>query len=98
MVQGVFTFCFYSSDETESEEDHFTSEGNVHLKQPRQSGIHSSKLPKSYQRGEFSVKARWQISSAITTQHLLSVISIANTLMSMTKATFMPGQQPVLKL
>ncbi|KAL3860797.1 hypothetical protein ACJMK2_010864, partial [Sinanodonta woodiana] len=36
----------------------------------------------------FSTKARWQISSAVTTQHLLSVISVANTLMSMNHATF----------
>ncbi|XP_021343235.1 WD repeat-containing protein 7-like isoform X1 [Mizuhopecten yessoensis] len=36
----------------------------------------------------FSSKARWQISSGVTTQHLLSVISTANTLMSMSHATF----------
>ncbi|XP_053401409.1 WD repeat-containing protein 7-like isoform X1 [Mercenaria mercenaria] len=36
----------------------------------------------------FTKKARWQISSAVTTQHLLSVISVANTLMSMNHATF----------
>ncbi|XP_076449576.1 WD repeat-containing protein 7-like isoform X2 [Babylonia areolata] len=39
--------------------------------------------------GDYSTKVRWQLSSAITTQHLLSVISIANTLMSMTRATFL---------
>ncbi|KAL5022011.1 hypothetical protein ScPMuIL_001166 [Solemya velum] len=37
----------------------------------------------------FSTKARWQISSGVTTQHLLSVISVANTLMSMNKASFL---------
>ncbi|XP_061198196.1 WD repeat-containing protein 7-like isoform X2 [Saccostrea echinata] len=36
----------------------------------------------------FSTKARWQISSAVTTNHLLSIISVANTLMSMSHATF----------
>lgn len=36
----------------------------------------------------FSSKARWQISSAVTTNHLLSIISTANTLMSMSHATF----------
>lgn len=36
----------------------------------------------------FTKRARWQISSAVTTQHLLSVISVANTLMSMNHATF----------
>ncbi|XP_074644307.1 WD repeat-containing protein 7-like [Tubulanus polymorphus] len=35
-----------------------------------------------------STKGHWQISSAVTTQHLLSVISVANTLMSMSKCTF----------
>ncbi|ESO96910.1 hypothetical protein LOTGIDRAFT_159662 [Lottia gigantea] len=37
----------------------------------------------------FSTKARWQISSAVTTQHLLSVISVANTMMSMSCASFL---------
>ncbi|KAK3086238.1 hypothetical protein FSP39_015629 [Pinctada imbricata] len=40
----------------------------------------------------FSTKARWQISSAVTTQHLLSVISTANTLMSMSHASFATGK------
>ena len=35
-----------------------------------------------------ATNGHWRISSAITTQHLLSVISTANTLMSMTNATF----------
>ena len=30
----------------------------------------------------------WEISSALSTQHLLSVISLTNTLMSMSNATF----------
>ena len=38
--------------------------------------------------------SRWQISSAVTTQHLMSVISVANTLMSMNHATFKPSKQP----
>lgn len=46
---------------------------------------------------DLAVKARWQISSAITTQHLLSVISVANTLMSMNRATFIRGQLPASK-
>lgn len=36
----------------------------------------------------FSTRSRWQISSGVTTQHLLSVISTANTLMSMTNSAF----------
>lgn len=35
-----------------------------------------------------TTQACWQISSGVTTQHLLSVISTANTLMSMNHATF----------
>ncbi|GFS16350.1 WD repeat-containing protein 7 [Elysia marginata] len=44
---------------------------------------------------DFSTKLRWQISSAVTTQHLLSVISVANTLMGMTRAVFLKGPVPV---
>jgi hypothetical protein len=33
----------------------------------------------------------WKLSSAVTTQHLLAVISVANTLMSMSNATFVPS-------
>ena len=35
----------------------------------------------------------WQISSAVTTQHLLAVISVTNTLMSMSNATFIKSRQ-----
>ncbi|KAL8590241.1 hypothetical protein ACOMHN_006358 [Nucella lapillus] len=42
---------------------------------------------------DYSTTVRWQLSKAITTQHLLSVISIANTLMSMTRATFVQQLQ-----
>ncbi|KAK3803272.1 hypothetical protein RRG08_021472 [Elysia crispata] len=43
---------------------------------------------------DFSTKLRWQISCAVTTQHLLSVISVANTLMGMTRAVFLKGPLP----
>ena len=39
-----------------------------------------------------ATSGHWQISSAITTHHLLSVISVANTLMGMTNATFRPEE------
>ena len=46
----------------------------------------------------FSTRSRWQISSGITTQHLLSVISTANTLMSMTNSAFIKtGPKPTKK-
>ena len=42
------------------------------------------------ERLSFTSHPHWQISQAVTTQHLLSVISVANTLMSMSHATFTP--------
>ncbi len=38
----------------------------------------------------FSSRLHWELSTAITTNHLLSIISLANTLMSMSSATFIP--------
>ena len=35
------------------------------------------------------VRGHWHISSAVTTQHLLSMIAVANTLMSMSNASFL---------
>jgi hypothetical protein len=35
----------------------------------------------------------WQLSSAVTTQHLLAVIAVANTLMSMSNATFVASRR-----
>ena len=37
---------------------------------------------------------RWQISSSLTTQHLLSVISIANTMMELPHACFKSVAKP----
>lgn len=37
---------------------------------------------------EASVRHYWEVSNALTTQNLLSVISLANTLMSMSNASF----------
>lgn len=58
------------------------------------SAMNSSNTGDSFAEDEihrFSTKSRWQISQAITTQHLLSVISVANTLMSMNYASFLEG-------
>lgn len=46
----------------------------------------------------FTATGHWEISTALTTHHLLSVISIANTLMSMNSATFIPEQEKRRKL
>ncbi|BFZ12794.1 hypothetical protein BsWGS_15835 [Bradybaena similaris] len=58
----------------------------------------SSVVSYQQQAHDFSTKLRWQISSAVTTQHLLSVISVANTLMGMSRAVFLPELlQPLLR-
>lgn len=46
----------------------------------------------------FSSRGHWELSTAITTNHLLSVIALANTLMSMNSATFVPEQEKRRKL
>ncbi|XP_076337758.1 WD repeat-containing protein Rbcn-3B isoform X2 [Tachypleus tridentatus] len=46
----------------------------------------------------FSSVNHWELSTAVTTNHLLSVISLANTLMSMNSATFIPEQEKRRKL
>ncbi|RWS30859.1 WD repeat-containing protein 7-like protein [Leptotrombidium deliense] len=46
----------------------------------------------------FASHVHWELSTAITTNHLLTVISLANTLMSMNSATFIPEQERRRKL
>ena len=46
----------------------------------------------------FSSRLHWELSTAITTNHLLSIISLANTLMSMTSATFITETERKIKL
>ena len=41
----------------------------------------------------FTSLLHWEISSSITTNHLLAIIALANTLMSMQNATFVPEQE-----
>ncbi|XP_064472350.1 WD repeat-containing protein 7-like isoform X2 [Ornithodoros turicata] len=47
---------------------------------------------------KFSSRGHWELSTAMTTNHLLSVIALANTLMSMNSATFVPEQEKRRKL
>jgi hypothetical protein len=42
---------------------------------------------------KFAARIHWELSTAITTAHLLSIISLANTLMSMSSATFIAEQE-----
>ncbi|XP_059484205.1 WD repeat-containing protein 7 isoform X1 [Neocloeon triangulifer] len=41
----------------------------------------------------FTARTHWELSTVMTTTHLLSIIAIANTLMSMNCATFIPEQE-----
>lgn len=38
-------------------------------------------------------QSRWQLSSALTTLHLVGLVSVANTLMSMNQISFVPGEK-----
>lgn len=46
----------------------------------------------------FSARTHWELSTSLTTNHLLAIISMANTLMSMNNATFIPEQEKCRKL
>ena len=84
-----------STDETDSEGETTKPDGKVVCRSRPGSQPPKLRNTKAYSFGtsteacEYSTKVRWQMSSAITTQHLLSVISIANTLMSMSRASFL---------
>jgi len=45
----------------------------------------------------FTSRTHWEISRSLTTNHLLTIIALANTLMSMQNATFIPEQERVRK-
>ena len=76
---------------TDSDHENEPMPGEQNRRQSSQTGL----SPMLEEMKLFSTRARWQISSGVTTQHLLSVISTANTLMSMGHATFI--QRRVLK-
>ncbi|XP_049847123.1 WD repeat-containing protein 7 isoform X2 [Schistocerca gregaria] len=46
----------------------------------------------------FTSRIHWELSTTLTTNHLLAIIAIANTLMSMNNATFVPEQERNRKL
>ncbi|KAI1280913.1 WD repeat-containing protein 7 [Halotydeus destructor] len=46
----------------------------------------------------FAAKFHWELSTAVTTNHLLSIVSLANTLMSMSNASFIPENERRRKL
>ncbi|XP_071441616.1 WD repeat-containing protein 7 isoform X4 [Hetaerina americana] len=46
----------------------------------------------------FTAREHWELSTTMTTNHLLAVVALANTLMSMNNATFVPEQERRRKL
>lgn len=84
----------YSTDDTDSEGDPNATEESAHQQrhslavQPKAKTFRETSGAGKEEAVDMTTKGRWQISSAITTQHLLSVISVANTLMSMSRACF----------
>lgn len=47
---------------------------------------------------QFTAQSHWELSTTITTYHLLAIIAIANTLMSMNNASFVAEQERSRKL
>lgn len=41
----------------------------------------------------FTARAHWELSTTLTSNHLLAVVALSNTLMSMNNATFVPEQE-----
>ncbi|CAH2215644.1 jg21993, partial [Pararge aegeria aegeria] len=46
----------------------------------------------------FTSKLHWELSTTLTTNHLLSIVALANTLMSMSNASFVPEQEVARRL
>lgn len=46
----------------------------------------------------FTARTHWELSTTLTSNHLLAIISLSNTLMSMNNATFVPEQERNRKL
>lgn len=46
----------------------------------------------------FTARTHWELSTTLTSNHLLAIIALANTLMSMNNATFVPEQERSRKL
>ncbi|XP_013176375.1 PREDICTED: WD repeat-containing protein 7 isoform X2 [Papilio xuthus] len=65
---------------------------------PTDPALLSSDLPLELLRQEkltrlFTSKLHWELSTTLTTNHLLSIVALANTLMSMSNASFVPEQE-----
>ncbi|KPJ11024.1 WD repeat-containing protein 7 [Papilio machaon] len=65
---------------------------------PTDPALLSSDLPPELLKQEkltrlFTSKLHWELSTTLTTNHLLSIVALANTLMSMSNASFVPEQE-----
>lgn len=76
--------------------DSVTDQNNVETsngKHVRISNHETDELIEQTLAQQFAARIHWELSTAITTAHLLSIISLTNTLMSMTSATFIAEQE-----
>lgn len=46
----------------------------------------------------FTSRLHWELSTTLTSNHLMAIIALSNTLMSMSNATFVPEQERNRKL
>lgn len=63
----------------------------------------TNSLPKELVRREqvtrvFTSRTHWELSTTLTSNHLLAIIALSHTLMSMSNATFVPEQERNRKL
>ncbi|XP_044738320.1 WD repeat-containing protein 7 isoform X3 [Chrysoperla carnea] len=76
--------------------------GNENLENISTSALEKSLPPELVRQDRltrtFSSKAHWELSTTITSNHLLAIIALSNTLMSMNNATFVPEQERNRKL
>lgn len=68
-------------------------EGHLSLLLPTAVSRPKTAPPNESASGFFAKRYHWQISSSLTTQHLLAITSVANTLMSMNNAGFLPDHE-----
>ena len=62
------------------------------------SGLSGADLARETDTCYFTALGHWELSHVVTTNHLLSVIAITNTLVSVSNATFVPEQERKRKL
>lgn len=73
------------------------------VREANQAGSLEADLPKEMVELEratrlFTAQTHWELSTTLTTNHLLTIIALANTLMSMNNASFVAEQERNRKL